>query len=45
MWMWGRSFVDEETDEGRFDFAPEPEPAPECEFGFGKKKKNVGRAC
>ena len=35
--------MDEETDGGKFDFAPEPgfESASE----FGKKEKNVGRAC
>ena len=41
MWRRGRSFVDEETDEGKFDFASEPE----SEFGFEKKEKNDGRAC
>ena len=45
MWMWRRerSFVDEETDEGKSGFASGPEP--ESGFGFGKKEKNVGRAC
>ena len=37
--------MDEETDGGKFDFAPEPAFESASEFGFGKKEKNDGRAC
>ena len=47
MWLRrrGRSFVDEETDGGKFDFAPEPGFESASEFGFGRKERSDGRAC